>query len=80
VCGNKEATANGSSGNGSTVITRPGLFDATPDVTVMLLAPGPKVAVAVTGPDRGVAALRQQQQQEQQPVQHQHPAASGEPP
>lgn len=76
MCGNKDAAANGSGGSGSTVITRPGLFDATPDVTVMLLAPGPKVAVAVTGPDRGVAALQQQQQQ--QPVKHQHPAASGE--
>lgn len=57
--------------------TRPGLFDTAPDTNVKLLAPGPRVSVALTGPDKGVVGLpllhKQQQTQAQQ-----HPAAAGE--
>lgn len=63
LCGGGSTDAGGSSSG--TTITRPGLFDAKPDVTVALFSPGPKVAVAITGPDRGVSTLQQQQQKQQ---------------
>jgi hypothetical protein len=74
LCGSSTDPASSSSG---TVVTRPGLFDTAPDINVKLLAPGPRVCVALTGPDKGVVGLpllhKQQQTQAQQ-----HPAAAGE--
>ena len=73
LCGSNTDTASSSNG---TVVTRPGLFDTTPDINLKLLAPGPRVSVALTGPDKGVVGLPLLQKQQQTQAQ-QHPAAAG---
>ncbi|KAF6254955.1 hypothetical protein COO60DRAFT_260710 [Scenedesmus sp. NREL 46B-D3] len=64
---------------GRVAVTRPGLFEAVPDLRLSLVAPHPPVLNALTGPDGGVTGLKrklaepdvpwQQQQQQQQPQQ-----------
>jgi hypothetical protein len=39
-------------------VTRPGLFEAVPDLRLSLLAPQPQVQSALTGPDGGVTNLK----------------------
>lgn len=48
----------GGGGGHTTVVTRPGLFEATPDVSFAVLPPGPAAsAAALTGPDTGVTSV-----------------------
>jgi hypothetical protein len=39
-------------------VTRPGLFEAVPDLRLSLQAPQAQVLAALTGPDGGVTALK----------------------